>query len=56
MNLPIKNGVKSGYDVAHKGDAVNLQFPNSKNRRGRVGHEKSQTLDTGCQMGVIVDD
>jgi DNA (cytosine-5)-methyltransferase 1 len=27
--------------------------PNSETRRGRVGKGVAQTLDTGCQQGVI---
>ena len=51
--MNVKNGTKQGFDTAESGDAVNLAFPESKTRRGRVGHGVSQTLDTGCQMGVL---
>ena len=32
---------------------MNLQFPNSTTRRGRVGHQVSQTLETNGNMGVV---
>ena len=30
-----------------------LAVPNSKTRRGRVGKQMANTLDTGCQQGVV---
>lgn len=44
-----------GYDEAVNGDSVNLEFPNSETRRGRVGKQVAQTLDTGCSQGVLLD-
>lgn len=44
---------KQGYDEALDGDAVDLAYPKSKTRRGRVGHGVSKTLATGDTMGVI---
>lgn len=54
--LKVKNGTKKGYDEATIGDGINLAFPNSKTRRGRVGKKCSQTLDTNCNMGTISHD
>ncbi len=51
--MKVKNGTKKGYDEAYIGDGINLAFPLSKNRRGRVGKKVSQTLDTHCNMGTI---
>lgn len=53
--MKIRNGTKKGYDEAGPGDGINLAFPNSKTRRGRVGKGCSQTLDTNCNMGTIDD-
>ena len=53
IKLRIKNNTKQGYDIATIGDSVNLQQPNSETRRGRVGHEVSQTLQTTGTMGVV---
>lgn len=49
----VKNGTQKGYDEAVPGDGINLAFPQSKTRRGRVGKGCSQTLDTNCNMGTI---
>ncbi len=53
--MKVRNGTKQGYDEARLGDGINLAFPNSKTRRGRVGKGCSQTLDTNCNMGTIDD-
>ena len=56
MGLPIKQATKQGYVVAHEGDSVNISFPNSKTRRGRVGKDsQAQTLEAGgVNQGVVV--
>src|SRR5574344_343959 len=46
-SLQVRNGTKKGYDDAKIGDGINLAFPNSKTRRGRVGKGCSQTLEIG---------
>lgn len=51
--IKIINATKKGYDEATDGDSVNLQYPNSKTRRGRVGHGVSQTLMANDSMGVV---
>lgn len=50
----IKNANKKGYIEATDGDSINLQRPTSSTRRGRVGKEVAQTLDTQCEQAVIV--
>lgn len=42
-----------GYDIAIEGDSINLEQPNSKTRRGRIGKQVAQTLTTSCNQGVI---
>ncbi|WP_323669135.1 DNA (cytosine-5-)-methyltransferase [Aliarcobacter butzleri] len=42
-----------GYEVANYGDSINITFPNSKTRRGRVGKQVSQTLDCSCNQAVV---
>ena len=49
----IKNGTKKGYLEGKDGDSVNLSYPTSNNRRGRVGNQVSQTLKCDAMMGVI---
>lgn len=51
IKIPSNNS--KGYDEATAGDSINLEFPESKTRRGRVGKGVAQTLDTSCNMGVI---
>lgn len=36
-------------------DSVNLEQPNSKTRRGRVGFKVANTLTTNCNQGVVVN-
>nr|WP_289706531.1 DNA (cytosine-5-)-methyltransferase [Enterocloster clostridioformis] len=54
VEVPVRNGTKQGYDLAHPGDGICLAYPNSSTRRGRVGKGCSQTLDTRCQMGTVM--
>jgi DNA (cytosine-5)-methyltransferase 1 len=52
--LKIKSATSKGYEEAHEGDSINFSVPNSETRRGRVGKGVAQTLDTGCNQGVII--
>lgn len=54
--LEIKEATKKGYSEAMPGDSVNYSLPNSKTRRGRVGKDIANTLDTGCKQGVVTED
>ena len=55
--LPIREATTKGYAVAAEGDAVNIQFPNSTTRRGRVGTQMANTLEaSGCNQGVVVSE
>jgi len=50
--LFIKEGTKKGYSAAEPGDGVNISYPGSGTKRGRVGKGVSQTLT--CQpQGVM---
>jgi DNA (cytosine-5)-methyltransferase 1 len=51
--VKIKSATLKGYEEATEGDSINLAVPNSETRRGRVGKQVAQTLDTGCNQGVI---
>jgi len=53
--IKIKSNTLKGYEEATEGDSINFSVPNSETRRGRVGKQVAQTLDTGCQQGVIID-
>ena len=52
--LRVRNSTKQGFDEAHIGDGINLAYPDSKTRRGRVGKKCSQTLDCSGQMGTLM--
>ena len=52
-DLKIKNATKKGYIEAEDGDSVNLAYPESNTRRGRVGKQVSQTLQCNDNMGVV---
>ncbi|MGL5717122.1 MAG: DNA cytosine methyltransferase [Paraclostridium sp.] len=51
----ISQATKQGYIVANDGDGVNLSFPTSKTRRGRVIKQKTNTLDKQCNVCVYYD-
>lgn len=52
----ITEATKKGYAIAKEGDSINLAFPSSKTRRGRVGKGVAQTLDRSCNQGTLVRD
>lgn len=52
--IEIKNATKKGYIEAVEGDSVNLSYPTSNTRRGRVGKGLSQTLQCNDAMGVVI--
>ena len=54
--IRIKEATKKGYAEATIGDSVNLSHPNSKTRRGRVGKGIANTLLTGEEQGVVMND
>ena len=54
--VKIKSATSKGYEEATEGDSINFSVPNSETRRGRVGKGVAQTLDTGCQQGILMED
>lgn len=53
--IRISQSTKCGYIVAKNNDGINLSFPTSKSRRGRVIKGKSSTLDCACNICVLQD-
>ena len=51
--IPIRTANKKGYDMATNGDGIDLAYPESKTRRGRVGHGVAKTLPTGDSQGTL---
>ncbi|MFS1026343.1 DNA cytosine methyltransferase [Enterococcus casseliflavus] len=54
--LFIREATKKGFSEASPRDSVNLAFPTSANRRGRVGKQISNTIVTGDSQGVITEE
>jgi DNA (cytosine-5)-methyltransferase 1 len=54
--IMVKSATSKGFEEATEGDSINFSVPNSETRRGRVGNGVAQTLDTGCNQGVMVGD
>lgn len=52
-SVKIKNCTKKGYQEAKPGDGINLAYPDSKTRRGRVGDGVSNTITANGNMGTI---
>lgn len=53
--IEVKEATKQDYTECRVGiDSVNFSMPNSKTRRGRVGQENANTLDTSCNQGIFV--
>ena len=51
--IQVPSATKQGYETATTGDSINLSVPNSKTRRGRVGKQVAQCLDTACNQAVV---
>ena len=55
--VAIREATKQGYAVAEQGDSVNVSYPTSTTRRGRVGKQVAQTLQAGeVNQGVVMND
>lgn len=52
--VKVKSATSKGYEEATEDDSINLSVPNSETRRGRVGKGVAQTLDTGCNQGIMI--
>lgn len=53
--LKVRNATKQGYLIAENGDSINLSFPSSTTRRGRVGSKKANTLNRQCNQAVFIN-
>lgn len=51
-NLYVREATKLGYKLVEEYDAVNVERPNSKTRRGRVGKRMCHTLTTNPKQVV----
>lgn len=53
--IMIKTATKEGCEEALPGDGINLSFPDSETRRGRVQSSSSSTLQCNDQQGVVTE-
>lgn len=53
--LKVKVANKNGYEEANPGDYVNITYPGSKTKRGRVGNGVAHTLTCGDGNAVITE-
>ncbi|MDW4327777.1 DNA (cytosine-5-)-methyltransferase [Staphylococcus saprophyticus] len=54
--IAVREATKQGYALAEQGDSVNVSYPTSKTRRGRVGKQVAQTLQAGeVNQGVVIN-
>lgn len=54
--IAVREATKQGYAIAEQGDSVNVSFPTSTTRRGRVGKQVAQTLQAGeVNQGVVIN-
>ena len=56
IKVAVTSAVKSGYEIAEVGDSIDIAYPNSKTRRGRVGKGVAQTLLTSDHITVLEDE
>ena len=56
--VKIKEATVKGYAEIEVGGVLNVAFPDSETRRGRVidNGNTSPTLDTGCEVGQLVEE
>ena len=54
-HIRVREATKQGYAIGIDGDSINFEQPNSKTRRGRIGHQIAQTLTCSCNQGIILN-
>lgn len=52
--LKVKSANSKGYEEATEGDSINIAYPQSGTRRGRVGKQISNTILTSPENAVVV--
>jgi DNA (cytosine-5)-methyltransferase 1 len=51
--IKVKSATLKGYESATFGDSISLSHPGSQTRRGRVGNQIAQTIDSSSIQGVV---
>lgn len=54
-HVAVKEATIRGCAEAYRGDSINTAQPKSKTRRGRVGRQIANTLVTGREQAVVLD-
>lgn len=54
--VAVLEATKKGYAIAGVGDSINIKFPSSKTRRGRVGKGVCHTLETTNYLVTLTDE
>jgi DNA (cytosine-5)-methyltransferase 1 len=55
-SIAIKTANKQGYILAQEGDGVDISYPNSQTKRGRVKEQISGTITCGDVAAVVVNE
>lgn len=56
VGLSVKVKTKTGYQIAHPGDSIDLAYPSLNSRRGRVGENIAHTVTPGNTQGYFFID
>lgn len=51
----VREATKLGYKEVNEYDVINVEFPSSKTRRGRVGRGVAKTLTTAPRQAIYYD-
>jgi DNA (cytosine-5)-methyltransferase 3A len=51
--VAIPEATKQGYAIAEEGDSIDLSYPNSKTRRGRVSKKAPSQMTSSQSVGVL---
>ena len=51
--IKVKVATKKGYQEAYEGDSINIAFPDSKTRRGRVGKQIANTITCNNNQVIV---
>ena len=54
-HIKIKNATRKGYMEAYDGDGIDVSYPSSKTKRGRVQHDISQTIPSASPVIGVND-
>lgn len=56
QKILVREATKQGYAEAEEGDSINIAYPNSKTRRGRVQKQMAGTLTTSAEQAVVLSE